>query len=168
MPRICIALLTLSLALLLSACGAGLNAESRNITQVTDGVEGAIINDQHEIKVRNLLVVETADKAGVIVGTIINTSKTDDVLLGLAVNAQVVTLTGMTTIKNGQPVIFEGASANAKAVVAALDAVAGQNVTITLFFARAGELTLTAIVRDQRDDYAGITAQMDAVAIPTK
>ena len=74
----------------------------------------------------------------------------------------------MTTIKNGQPVIFEGASANAKAVVAALDAVAGQNVTITLFFARAGELRLTAIVRDQRDDYAGITAQMDAVATPTK
>ena len=78
MRRTGIALLTLVLALSLTACGAGFNAETRNITQVTDGVEGAIINDQSEIKVRNLLIVETAEKAGVIVGTLINTSDTDD------------------------------------------------------------------------------------------
>ena len=53
-------------------------------------------------------------------------------------------------------------------MVASLDVVAGQNVTVTLFFARGGELTLTAIVRDQRDDYAGITAQMEAVTPPKK
>ncbi len=163
MPRIGIALLTFTLAVLLSACGAGLNAETRQIKQVTDGVEGAISTDQYEIKVRNLLVVETVEKAGVIVGTIVNTADTDDALLGLAVNAQVATITGTTTLAKNTPVIFEGESANAKAVIPFLEVVAGQNVTITLFFARAGELTLNAVVRDQRDDYAGISAQMQAV-----
>ena len=163
MRRTGIALLTLVLALSLTACGAGFNAETRNITQVTDGVEGAIINDQSEIKVRNLLIVETAEKAGVIVGTIINTSDTDDELLGMAVNTQVATVSGKRIVSNNSPIIFEGVSANAKAVVPLLDVVAGQNVSVTLFFARGGELTLTAIVRDQRDDYAGITAQMEAV-----
>ena len=98
-----------------------------------------------------------------IVGTLINTSDTDDALLGVAINAQVATLSGNRTLSKNSPIIFEGASANAKAVVPSLDVVAGQNVTVTLFFARGGELTLTAIVRDQRDDYAGITAQMEAV-----
>ncbi len=164
MRRTGIALLTLTLVLSLTACGTGFNAETRNITQVTDGVEGAIINDQSEIKVRNLLIVETAERAGVIVGTIINTSDTDDELLGMAVNAQVATVSGKRIVSNNSPIIFEGVSANAKAVVPLLDVVAGQNVSVTLFFARGGELTLTAIVRDQRDDYAGITAQMEAVA----
>ena len=163
MRRTGIALLTLTLVLSLTACGTGFNAETRNITQVTDGVEGAIINNQSEIKVRNLLIVETAEKAGVIVGTIINTSDTDDELLGMAVNTQVATVSGKRIVSNNSPIIFEGVSANAKAVVPLLDVVAGQNVSVTLFFARGGELTLTAIVRDQRDDYAGITAQMEAV-----
>lgn len=168
MRRTGIALMTLFLALSLTACGAGLNAETRNSRQITDGVEGAIINDQSQIKVRNFLIVETAEKAGVIVGTLINTSDIDDALLGVAINGKVAALTGNTTIRKNSPVIFEGASANAKAVVASLDVVAGQNVTVTLFFARGGELTLTAIVRDQRDDYAGITAQMEAVTPPKK
>ena len=38
---------------------------------------------------------------------------------------------------------------------------AGSNVKVSLFFAKAGEITLTAIVRDTRDDYAGITAAID-------
>jgi copper(I)-binding protein len=168
MRRTGIALMTLVLALSLTACGAGFNAETRNSTQVTDGVEGAIINDQSEIKVRNLLIVETAEKAGVIVGTLLNTSDTDDALLGVAINSKVATLTGNTTLSKNSPIIFEGASANAKAVVAFLDVAAGQNVTVTLFFARGGKLTLTAIVRDQRDTYAGISAEIKAVTTTKK
>jgi copper(I)-binding protein len=168
MRRTGIALMTLVLALSLTACGAGFNAETRNSTQVTDGVEGAIINDQSEIKVRNLLIVETAEKAGVIVGTLLNTSDADDALLGVAINSKVATLTGNTTLSKNSPIIFEGASANAKAVVASLDVAAGQNVTVTLFFARGGKLNLTAIVRDQRDTYAGISAEIKAVTTTKK
>jgi hypothetical protein len=46
-------------------------------------------------------------------------------------------------------------------------------VKVSLFFAKAGEITLTAIVRDTRDDYAGITAAIDVPMVspsptPTK
>jgi hypothetical protein len=54
--------------------------------------------------------------------------------------------------------IFEGDSANAKAVVPGLGAKAGSTVDISFFFKTAGIITVKAIVRDQRDTYAGVTA----------
>jgi len=149
-----IALLTISL----SGCGAGLNAETRNLKQVTDGVEAAITTNGNNIKVVNLLIVETAAGAGVLVGTLVNSMDQEDTLLGLAINGQVATLTGTNALAKNTPVIFEGPRANAKAVVPVLGAKAGESIQVTLFFARAGEVTVQAIIRDQRDDYAGITA----------
>jgi len=149
-----IALLTISL----SGCGAGLNAETRNLKQVTDGAEAAITTNGNNIKVVNLLIVETAAGAGVLVGTLVNSMDQEDTLLGLAINGQVATLTGTNALAKNTPVIFEGPSANAKAVVPVLGAKAGQRVQVTMFFARAGEVSVQAIIRDQRDDYAGITA----------
>jgi hypothetical protein len=149
-----IALLTISL----SGCGAGLNAETRNLKQVTDGVEAAITTNGNNIKVVNLLIVETAAGAGVLVGTLVNSMDQEDTLLGLAINGRVATLTGINALAKNTPVIFEGPRANAKAVVPVLGAKAGESIQVTLFFARAGEVTVQAIIRDQRDDYAGITA----------
>ena len=149
-----IALLTISL----TGCGAGLNAETRNLKQVTDGVEATVNTDGNNIKVVNLLVVETAQGAGVLVGTLVNSLDQEDALLGVAINGQVATVTGSNVLAKNKPVIFEGPSANIKAVVPVLGAKAGQSVQVTLFFARAGEVTVQAIIRDQRDDYAGITA----------
>ena len=149
-----IALLTISLI----GCGAGLNAETRNLKQVTDGVEAAITTNGNNIKVVNLLIVETAAGAGVLVGTLVNSMDQEDTLLGLAINGQVATLTGTNALAKNTPVIFEGPRANAKAVVPVLGAKAGESIQVTLFFARAGEVTVQAIIRDQRDDYAGITA----------
>jgi hypothetical protein len=57
-----------------------------------------------------------------------------------------------------KPIRFEGDSANAKAVFAGVGATAGKNVTLTLTFARAGIVTIDAIVRDQRDTYANVTS----------
>jgi hypothetical protein len=82
----------------------------------------------------------------------------EDTLLGVAINGQVATLTGTNALAKNTPVIFEGPTTNAKAVVPVLGAKAGQRVQVTMFFARAGEVTMQAIIRDQRDDYAGITA----------
>jgi len=149
-----IALLTISL----TGCGAGLNASTRNIKQVTDGVEATVNTDGNNIKVVNLLVVETAQGAGVLVGTLVNSMDQEDALLGVAINGQVATVTGSNVLAKNKPVIFEGPSANIKAVVLALGAKAGQSVQVTMFFARAGEITVQAIIRDQRDSYAGITA----------
>jgi len=149
-----IALLTISL----TGCGAGLNASTRNIKQVTDGVEATVNTDGNNIKVVNLLVVETAQGAGVLVGTLVNSLDQEDALLGVAINGQVATVTGSNVLAKNKPVIFEGPTANAKAVVLALGAKAGQSVQVTMFFARAGEVSVQAIIRDQRDDYAGITS----------
>jgi len=149
-----IALLTISL----TGCGAGLNASTRNIKQVTDGVEATVNTDGNNIKVVNLLVVETAQGAGVLVGTLVNSLDQEDALLGVAINGQVATVTGSNVLAKNKPVIFEGPSANIKAVVLALGAKAGQSVQVTMFFARAGEVTVQAVIRDQRDSYAGITA----------
>ena len=158
MRRVVTAFLIALLTISLSGCGAGLNAETRNLKQVTDGAEAAITTNGNNIKVVNLLIVETAAGAGVLVGTLVNSMDQEDTLLGLAINGQVATLTGTNALAKNTPVIFEGPRANAKAVVPLLGAKAGQSVQVTLFFARAGEVTVQAIIRDQRDDYAGITA----------
>jgi hypothetical protein len=55
------------------------------------------------------------------------------------------------------PIRFEGDSANVKAVFAGVGATAGKNVALQLAFARAGVVTVDAIIRDQRDTYANIT-----------
>jgi len=158
MRRVLTALLIATLTVSLSGCGAGLNAETRNLKQVTDGVEATVNTDGNNIKVVNLLVVETAEGAGVLVGTLVNSLDQEDALLGVAINGQIASLTGSNVLAKNKPVIFEGPSANIKAVVPALGAKAGQRVQVTMFFARAGEVSVQAIIRDQRDDYAGITA----------
>jgi hypothetical protein len=158
MRRVVTAFLIALLTISLSGCGAGLNAETRNLKQVTDGVEAAITTNGNNIKVVNLLIVETAAGAGVLVGTLVNSMDQEDTLLGLAINGQVATLTGTNALAKNTPVIFEGPRANAKAVVPVLGAKAGESIQVTLFFARGGEVTVQAIIRDQRDDYAGITA----------
>jgi len=158
MPRVVTAFLIALLSISLTGCGAGLNASTRNIKQVTDGVEATVNTDGNNIKVVNLLVVETAEGAGVLVGTLVNSLDQEDALLGVAMNGQIASLTGSNVLVKNKPVIFEGPSANIKAVVPILGAKAGQRVQVTMFFARAGEVTVQAIIRDQRDDYAGITA----------
>ena len=158
MRRVLTALLIATLTVSLSGCGAGLNAETRNLKQVTDGVEATVNTDGNNIKVVNLLVVETTQGAGVLVGTLINSMDQEDTLLGVAINGQVATITGINALAKNTPVIFEGPTGNAKAVVPVLGAKAGESIEVRLFFARAGEVTVQAIIRDQRDDYAGITA----------
>ncbi len=156
MRRVLTALLITTLAVSLSGCGAGLNAETRNLKQVTDGVEATVNTDGNNIKVVNLLVVETAEGAGVLVGTLVNSLDQEDALLGVAINGQIASVTGSNVLAKNKPVIFEGPSANIKAVVPILGAKAGQRVQVTMFFARAGEVTRNVLVRENKDEYAGI------------
>jgi copper(I)-binding protein len=142
----------------LTGCGAGLNASTRQITQVTDGVEANVINEQNNIRVVNLLVVATADQNAVLVGTIVNAKDAPDTLLGVAINGSVATLTGTTTLLKNAPVIFEGDSANAKAVSPGFILPAGVQTSVTLFFARAGEITVEALVRGATDIYENVTS----------
>jgi len=158
MRRILSALAIAALAVSLTGCGAGLNASTRQIAQVTDGAEAQVIGDGNNIRVVNLLVVAAEGGTGVLVGTVVNAADTEDALLGVAINGSVLTYTGKNNLPKNSPIIFEGDSANAKAVLTGFGAQPGTNVTITMFFARAGEVTKSVIVRDNKDEYAGITA----------
>ena len=173
MRRIFSAVVIAALAISLSGCAAGNNASTRQVKQVTDGVEGSIIKDGNNIKILNLLVVAAAGGNAVLVGTIINNADAEDALLGIAINGTTLEYTGTNALPKNTPIIFEGDRANAKAVLGGFGGTAGSNVKVSLFFAKAGEITLTAIVRDTRDDYAGITAAIDVPMVspsptPTK
>lgn len=156
MRRVLSALAIASLALSLTGCGAGLNASTRQITQVTDGAEAQIIGDGNNIRVVNLLVVAAGGGTGVLVGTIVNAADEEDSLLGVAINGSVLTYTGKNVLPKNSPIIFEGDRANAKAVLTGFGAKAGTNVSVTMFFARAGEVTRNVLVRENKDEYAGI------------
>jgi hypothetical protein len=158
MRRTGIAVLSITLALSLTACGAGFNASTRQVKQVTDGVEGTISTNDNLVKAVNILIVATNDGAGVLVGTIINSRPTEDALLGVAINGVVATVTGNSSLKQNSPITFEGDSANAKAVVPALNLKAGTHVQVTMFFARAGELTVSTLVYSQSEKYEAVTA----------
>ena len=157
MRRVLSALAIASLALSLTGCGAGLNASTRQITQVTDGAEAQIIGDGNNIRVVNLLVVAAGGGTGVLVGTIVNAADEEDSLLGVAINGSVLTYTGRNVLPKNSPIIFEGDRANAKAVLTGFGAQPRTNVSVTMFFARAGEVTRNVLVRENKDEYAGIT-----------
>ena len=161
------------LAVSLSGCGAGQNASTRQVKQVTDGVEGSIIKDGNNIKILNLLVVAAGGGNAVLVGTIINTADVEDALLGIAINGTTVSYTGTNTLPKNTPIIFEGDRANAKAVLRGFGGTAGSNVKVGLFFAKAGSITLNAIVREAKEEYAGISGAIDVPMVspsptPTK
>ena len=158
MRRAITVITALVLATSLTACGAGQDAATRNITQVTDGVEVTINENGSKIKILNMLLVATETGDAVLVGTIVNQGAETDQLLGIAVGGNQATLTGERLLKQNAPVRFEGESANAKAVFFGVSPVAGRHVKLSIGFARAGMVTAEVIIRDKRDDYKNITS----------
>jgi len=173
MRRTISALVIAALAVSLTGCGAGSNASTRQVRQVTDGVEGSIEKDGNNIRIVNLLVVAAGGGNAVLVGTIVNTGDTEDALLGVAINGSAANYTGNSVLPKNTPIIFEGDSANAKAVLAGFGGSASSNVKVGLFFAKAGAITLDAIVREAKNEYAGISGAIDVPMVspsptPTK
>lgn len=159
MKKIAVTTFSIALALSLTSCyGAGPNAATRMVTRVTDGAEAVINSDGSDIRVSNLLLVATEDGSAVVVGHIVNRADATDEILGITVGGVGATISGETKLYTNKPVHFEGEQANAKAVFPGVGAEAGRNVDITVGFARAGLVTVRAIIRDQRDIYAGITS----------
>ena len=152
------AVITAALALSLTACGgSGPDAPTRLIKRVTDGNEVTVTTNGNDLSIANLLLVATEDGSAVVVGTIINHAKTADALLGISAGGTTATLSGEQNLAQDKPIRFEGDSANAKAVFAGVGAIAGKNVQLQLAFARAGVVTVDAIIRDKRDTYKNVT-----------
>jgi copper(I)-binding protein len=141
-----------SASLLLTSCAAGGQAPTRNIKQVTDGVD----KDAGELKIRNLLVVATPGGGGTLVAYIVNQGNQADQLAGLTINGQTAELTTSAPLTTNKPMIFEGEVANAKAKVAALGAVAGARVPVVLYFAKAGKVELDALIVENSGIYSSI------------
>jgi ABC-type uncharacterized transport system permease subunit len=152
-----IALIASALALTLTGCGAGPNAETRLIKRVTDGNEVILKENGANISVSNLLLVALEDGSAVVVGTFVNYSEDNDSLVGLSVNGIPAVITGETMMKQNAPLRFEGDSATTKGVFNSVAAKAGVNIPLTLSFERAGDVTTNVIVRNQRDDYKNVT-----------
>ena len=140
--------------LALTGCGAsGLGAPTRNIKQVTDGVEA----QSGSIYIRDILLVAQPDGSAALVGTIINEGSTLDVLAGITVEGIQMHLSSpeINLISNS-PVIFSGDSANATGVIPGLKAIAGTRVNVVVTFAHAAPVTLSAILRLKSDYLAGV------------
>ena len=155
--NITIALISAPLVFALTGCGAGPNAEARLIKQVTDGVEKSVTTNGSDLKIVNFLLVATEDGSAVVVGSLFNYSDQGDEILGMSVGQSQASITGLTTLEAGKPVIFEGESATSKAVFSGVNAKPGVRVIVTIGFARAGLVTKDVIIRDKRDDFAGVT-----------
>ena len=156
--KITTAVITAALALSLTACGgSGPDAATRLIKRVTDGNEATVKTNGSDLAIANLLLVATEDGSAVVVGTIVNYMDEADALLGISAGGTSATLTGEQNLLRDKPIRFEGDSANAKAVFAGVGAKAGKNVQLQLAFARAGVVTVNAIIRDKRDAYANVT-----------
>jgi hypothetical protein len=157
----------LLIATSLTACGAGQNAATRTITQVTDGVDLKVTQNGSAIRIVNLLLVATETGDAVVVGTIVNQGAEPDQLLGIAVGGIEAVITGETILKQNAPLRFEGESANVKAVFYGVKPAAGRNIKISLGFARAGLITAEVIIRDKRDDYKDVVSNpVEANASP--
>ena len=157
--KITLALTISSLAVTLTACsGAGPNASTRLIKQVTDGVEAKVLTGGNDLRIVNTLLVATEDGSAVVVGTMVNSTATPDTLLGIYAGGTQAKISGTTKLDQNQPLIFEGESATTKAVFAGVGATPGKHVTVTFAFARAGKVSVDVIIRNKRDDYANVTA----------
>ena len=147
------ALLLTSLGLTtLTGCAAGRNAETRNIRQVTDGVE----KNLDAIKIRNIKVVALPDGSGTLVGFIVSHSDDADQLVGVSINGQMAQLQGANVLNKNVPVIFEGDTATTKAKVLALGEKAGYRVPVVFYFANAGKIELDALIVSNTGIYSSI------------
>jgi len=142
--------------LALTGCGAsGAQAPTRNIKQVSDGVEA----QSGSIYIRDVLLVSQPDGSAALVGTFINEEATSDALTGITVAGIKATLSASSyDLVQNTPVIFSGDSANATGVVPGLTAAAGTRVDVVVTFAKSKSVTLSAIVRAKSDYLAGVGA----------
>lgn len=147
-------LLCLISVLALSGCGAsGPGAPTRNIKQVTDGVEA----QSGAIYLRDVVLVNQPDGSAAIVATFINEEASVDSLTGITVAGISATLTAASfKLAQNTPLIFAGNSANALGIVPGLNATAGVRVPVVVSFAHAAPVTLSALVRAKSDYFAGV------------
>ena len=140
------------LVVALTGCAAGPDAMTRNLRQVTDGVEGV----SGSIKALNVLLVAQEDGSAVLVGTFVNTSETNDEITSITANGIVGEISVSPLVQYTGPAIFEGDSKNSSARFLGLNARASDHVELEVSFANSGPMKLSALVRAKAAEYANV------------
>lgn len=143
--KITSAIAALVFATTLTACGPGVDAPTRLIQQVTDGVEANVQTDETLIYVRNLYISLSPTGEANLIATIINQREKADALIALAINNQEIQIDAIPALQN-KPIIFGGPSSNASALLPTADLIAGHRYPVSLFFGVSGSVTLDALV----------------------
>ena len=151
----------LIIATTITGCGSGQTAVTRNIKQVTDGVEA----ESNGIKLRNVLIVKTTNSEGVLVATIVNTTDEADSIVGIAIGGAMANVVAKSSelIKN-KPVIFAGDSANADAFIPVLNNNAGDRIGVTFTFTKAAPVTVSALVVNSEGIYQDLVRSNPAIS----
>ncbi len=137
----------------LAGCSAaGPDAPTRNVRQVTDGVEAT----SGSIKAVNVLLVAQEDGSAVLVGTFTNSGETSDAITAITANGILGEISVSTLDQYSGPAIFEGDSKNSSAKFPGLNAKASSHVEIEVAFATAAPMKLSALVRAKTDIYANV------------
>ena len=133
------------LALSLTACGPGVDAPTRHVRQVTDGVETEVNKAGNLIYLRNVYVsVNTAGDAS-LVATIVNQKDTKDALIAVAIGQSQIKISPLPVLLN-KPVIFGGDSANATASIPSAGLVPGNRIPVSFFFGLGGGIQVDALI----------------------
>ena len=139
--------------LLLTGCGAGPNAPTRNIKQVTDGVEKMI----GDVKLLHMLLVQQSDGSAVLVGTVINNGDSPDQITRLTANGIPAQISPSNlVVTDNRPLIFAGDSANSLAIFPGLNAKPGQHVKLEVTLSASGSVLLDALVRERLGEFASV------------
>ena len=146
--------LAAALAVVLTGCGAtGVESPTRNMRQVTDGVEGQV----NSIKARDVLLVAQPDGSAVLVGTFVNVGTDSDAIASIAANGISAKIDpAQNELIQNRPVIFAGPSATAKATIAGLNAKPGTRLDLNIDFVVGGPLKLNVLVVEKADIYANV------------
>jgi hypothetical protein len=141
------------LIVVLTGCSAsGPDALTRNLRQVTDGVEGI----SGSIKALNVLLVTQEDGSAVLVGTFVNSGEEREAITAITANGIPGEISVSTLDQYSGPAIFEGDSKNSSARFPGLNAKASELVELEISFANAAPMKLSALVRAKAEEYANV------------
>lgn len=145
-------LLALLPLLLVTACGAGLHAQTLQPYSPGDGVA----TRTGDLRLLNVLVVADGSGSGVLSLTIVNEATRDNSLTDITSPDGTVDLTGTRDLPAGRAVRF-GAETEPSATITDLKKQPGQTITLKLTFARVEPITVDTVVVPAKGFYASLT-----------
>ena len=152
---------TLAVALL-SGCGAGFDATTRQPYAPSDG----ILANAGDIRLMNMLVVSAENsRQGLVVGTLANRGKTDDRLVAIESPSGTVDL-GSGIDLPGEGAVPLSAAAGQQVLISALSKQPGQTVELRFVFEENKPADITTVIVPPDGPYATITPSPVATLSP--